>query len=280
MADMSRFELERTTAPSQEEFERRYLKPGRPVLITGVVDKWLAASLWNPDQLVARVGKNQVPVSVMPRPGDYAGSVRKKMELAEYVASLSRDSQGPGETYLGEVPLAKFFPELMGDVQRPGYFPDEEPINEVLYMGRRQFSQLHYHPQGSATLCQVYGHKRLWLYPPDQTPYLYKYPWYSDNSNMSLTTSPRPDPTAFPKFSRARSIELVIGPGELLFIPIYWWHAVQNEEFNIAVVFFWYRSTRSRWLPPPGMRAEYFREIDRKLLNKARRAVQSLAGRA
>jgi hypothetical protein len=280
MADTSRFELERITAPSQREFEERFLKPGRPVLISGIVDKWPAASSWNPEQLVSRVGKNQVPVSVMPRAGDYAGAVRKKMELAEYVASLTQQRQAPQEMYLGEVPLAKFFPELLGDVQRPSLFPDEEPLNAVMYMGSRQFSQLHYHPQGSATLCQVFGHKRLWLYPPDQTRYLYKYPWYSDNSNMSLTTSPTPDPATFPKFSQAKAIELVIGPGELLFIPIYWWHAIQNEELNIAVVFFWYRSARSRWLPPAGMRAQYFREIDGKLRGKARRAVRSLSGRA
>jgi hypothetical protein len=277
---MSTFELERIHAPSQEEFERRYLRPGRPVLISGVVDKWPATSLWSPEHLVAKVGQNQVPVSVMPRAGDYAGAVRKKMPLSDYVASLSRPPQGSGEMYLGEVPLAKFFPELLADVQRPGFFPDEDPLNAVLYMGRRQFSQLHYHPQGSATLCQVFGRKRLWLYPPDQTPYLYKYPWYSHNSNMSLTTSPKPDPKEFPRFAKARAIELDIGPGELLFIPIYWWHAVQNEQLNVAVVFFWYRSARSRWLPPAGMRAEYFREIDSKLRAKARRAVQSLAGRA
>jgi hypothetical protein len=278
MADTSRFELQRLAAPpSQQEFEERFLKPGRPVLISGIVDKWPAASLWNPEHLVSRVGKNQVPVSVMPSAGDYAGAVRKKMELAEYMASLTQPRQGPQETYLGEVPLAKFFPELLGDVERPRLFPDEDPLNAVMYMGRRQFSQLHYHPQGSATLCQVFGHKRLWLYPPDQTPYLYKYPWNSDNSNMSLTTS---DPATFPKFSKARAIELVIGPGELLFIPIYWWHAIQNEELNIAVVFFWYRSARSRWLPPAGMRADYFRELDGKLRGKARRAVRSLSGRA
>ena len=64
MANTSRFELERIEAPSQEEFERRFLKPGRPVLIKGVVDKWPAAR-WNPDQLLSRVGGNQVPVSVM-----------------------------------------------------------------------------------------------------------------------------------------------------------------------------------------------------------------------
>ena len=97
---------------------------------------------------------------------------------------------------------------------------------------------------------------------------------------MSLTTSPTPDPAQFPRFAKARAIELVINAGELLFIPIYWWHAIQNEELNVAVVFFWYRSARSRWLPPSGMRAEYFREIDQKLRNKARRAVHSLAGRA
>ena len=70
MADMSRFELERITAPSQEEFERRYLKPGRPVLIAGVVDKWPAASLWNPDQLVAQLSKMREALNQNNQPTD------------------------------------------------------------------------------------------------------------------------------------------------------------------------------------------------------------------
>lgn len=265
--------IERISVPSPEEFEQRYRIPGRPVVISGVVDKWPAASLWNPDYLVSRVGRNEVPVSHMSTPGDYAGGVRKKMPLAEYVRALSGAEDASGQLYLGEVSLQKFFPELLGEVQRPAFVRHEDPLNSVLYFGRRQFSQLHYHPSGSATLCQVFGSKRVWLYAPEQTRYLYKYPWYSRNHNMSLTTSAAPDPARFPDFARARGIELVVKAGELLFIPIYWWHAIQNEEMNIAAVFFWYRSAKSRWLPPPGMRADYLLELDRKLLQRARRAL-------
>jgi hypothetical protein len=265
--------IDRIDAPSPEEFERRYRVPGRPVVVSGVVDKWPAASLWSPEFLLSRVGQNLVPVSFMATTGDYAGAVRKKVPLSDYIEALSRDGEESGKVYLGEVSLAKFFPQLLEHVERPGFVRHEDPLNAVLYFGKRQFSQLHYHPLGSATLCQVYGRKRVWLYPPEQTRYLYKYPWYSPNNNMSLTTSPAPDPARFPHFSRAKGIELVVEAGQLLFIPIYWWHAIQNEEMNIAAVFFWYRSTRSRWLPPPGMRADYFLEIDRKVVARARRAV-------
>lgn len=271
---MAEASIDRIAAPSPEEFERRYQEPGRPVLVSGVVDKWPAASLWSPDFLRAEVGQNMVPVSFMSTTGDYAGAVRKKMPLSEYVAALSQDDEGSGgKVYLGEVSLEKFFPQLLAHVERPAFVRHEDPLNAVLYFGKKQFSQLHYHPLGSATLCQVYGRKRVWLYPPEQTRYLYKYPWYSPNHNMSLTTSPAPDPARFPDFSRAKGIELLVEPGQLLFIPIYWWHAIQNEETNIAAVFFWYRSAKSRWLPPPGMRAEYFLELDRKLRTRARRAV-------
>src|SRR5687767_5155108 len=105
MADESRFQLDTIEPPSQEEFERRYLRPGRPVRIRGLVSRWPAAKLWTPEQLVSRVGKNLVPVAVMPRPGDYAEAVRKKMELAEYVAALEQAGDGPGNLYLGEVGL-------------------------------------------------------------------------------------------------------------------------------------------------------------------------------
>jgi hypothetical protein len=271
MTETSRSGIDVLEAPSVEEFEKRYLEPGRPVLIKGVVDKWPAAGRWSPDYLVERVGRNEVPVSVMPSPGDYAGARRERMPLADYYRQLTRQEHAEAPLYLGEVALQKFFPELVPEVERPAYFRDEEPLNAVLYFGQKQFSQLHYHPQGSATLCLLYGSKRVWLFAPDQTPYLYKYPWYSANHNMSLTTSPAPDPARFPKFAQAKPYELVVKAGELLFIPIYWWHSIQNEETNIAVVFFWYKQTASRWLPPAGMRADYLLEVDRKLVKRAKR---------
>lgn len=52
-----------------------------------------------------------------------------------------------------------------------------------------------------------------------------------------------PNYLKFPKFAEARGQEAVIGPGEVLFIPIYWWHQVEclmRGGYTVSVNF-WYK---------------------------------------
>lgn len=37
-----------------------------------------------------------------------------------------------------------------------------------------------------------------------------------------------PDLNKFPLFSSGKAVEAIIGPGEVLFIPAYWWHYVES----------------------------------------------------
>ncbi|PSN40687.1 Hypoxia-inducible factor 1-alpha inhibitor [Blattella germanica] len=54
----------------------------------------------------------------------------------------------------------------------------------------------------------------------------------------------RPDYTRFPKFREARGHEAVVGPGDVLYIPIYWWHHIESimrGGYTISVNF-WYKA--------------------------------------
>lgn len=258
-------ELDVLDAPTPADMAR-FVATNTPVLIRGVVDQWEAFKLWTPDYLANQVGDRPVPVHVM-SDGDYARSTSRTMTVTEYLSKLDA-ATGEERLYMGEVKLREHLPELLEQLEVPDYFAGENLMAVALYFGQDLFSQLHYHLFGSAALCQIHGHKRVWLYPPDQTPLLSKYPWYTKNANMSRTTSPAPDPAEFPEFAKAKGIELVVNAGEMLFIPVWWWHAIQNEELNIAVPIFWYQSVRTRWLPPAGMRATYFLELARKPVRK------------
>jgi hypoxia-inducible factor 1-alpha inhibitor (HIF hydroxylase) len=53
----------------------------------------------------------------------------------------------------------------------------------------------------------------------------------------------RPDYTRFPKFREARGQEAIVGPGDVLYIPIYWWHHIESimrGGYTISVTF-WYK---------------------------------------
>lgn len=53
----------------------------------------------------------------------------------------------------------------------------------------------------------------------------------------------RPNLTKFPKFKEARGCEAVVGPGDVLYIPIYWWHHIESlmRGGPTITINFWYK---------------------------------------
>jgi mannose-6-phosphate isomerase-like protein (cupin superfamily) len=49
-----------------------------------------------------------------------------------------------------------------------------------------------------------------------------------------------PDLARFPNFKDLKGVEAIVNPGEILYIPMYWWHHVINVEDTVAINF-WYK---------------------------------------
>ena len=61
---------------------------------------------------------------------------------------------------------------------------------------------------------------------------------------MSPVDIQDPDLDRFPRFAEARRVECSLKPGDVLFMPAFWWHEVQSrpdptEKRNLAVNFWW-----------------------------------------
>lgn len=52
-------------------------------------------------------------------------------------------------------------------------------------------------------------------------PYLYLFFWKVDFDN--------PDLNSFPRFNEIRGMEVALEPGEVLYIPSFWWHYIESE---------------------------------------------------
>lgn len=133
--------------------------------------------------------------------------------------------------------------ELAKDLVAPPQLQQESFRERVMYFGRIVNSQIHYHPAGSALLFMLYGCKIVCLYPPDQTDNLYKVP-RANFSAITIGNAGSPDAgvdlTQYPKFAQAQRMEVAVNPGDVLFIPIYWWHSIQNVDgVSISAVYFW-----------------------------------------
>ena len=85
-------------------------------------------------------------------------------------------------------------------------------------------------------LVQVTGRKRVVLWPPSEDQNL-----YTKGSSCRVPSIDIFDPVTHPRFkdTHACRLETTLGPGEAVYIPSLWFHAVQALDFSAAVNIFW-----------------------------------------
>src|SRR4029077_15514109 len=75
---------------------------------------------------------------------------------------------------------------------------------------------------------QVLGRKRWVLLPPSSLRLLYPVgAWQSPINPFD------PDLEKYPRFADARALACEQGPGEVVFVPKFWWHCVETLESSI-----------------------------------------------
>ena len=78
--------------------------------------------------------------------------------------------------------------------------------------------------------CQIHGRKRFRLSPAMQVPYVYNRKWV-----FSPVDPLEPAPSSYPLFERATVLDVTVEAGDVLYIPIGWWHHVSGETPSISI---------------------------------------------
>lgn len=113
----------------------------------------------------------------------------------------------------------------------------------------------HYDTYGSNLVAQLHGEKHWRLFPPHCTPGLYatRIP-YEESSVFSAVDVMRPDAVVHPRFrtdAAPHQVDIVLHPGDVLFVPRHWWHFVRSPGTAISV---------NTWLDDPRDSQERLRE--------------------
>jgi len=152
----------------------------------------------------------------------------------------------PDALYLGSTEIDSAFPGMRAHNDLPE-LARCHPLAS-LWLGNRTRVGAHFDlPDNIA--CVVAGRRRFTLFPPDQVGNLYIGPLDLTPAGqaISLVDTAQPDLGRFPRYAQAlaqaQTFELL--PGDALFIPSQWWHAVQALEPVSALVNFWWRQSPS-----------------------------------
>jgi hypothetical protein len=199
---------------------------GLPFLVGGVVGRWPLCAL-TPNALRERFG--HVPVRA--RVGDYINTAfavdraMRDMSLREYL-DLSTD---PGDLppYVGNLELR----ELNAMCHWPTWFDKMGPPR--FWLGpARTVTPLHCDYDDNI-FAQVWGSKRIFLAPPHHDAFL-----YTREANPILFGSPfdpeAPDFARFPLARQAALVEVIVQPGDLLYVPAGWYHQVRALTFSLS----------------------------------------------
>lgn len=229
------------TRLSGDEFYESYYFTNRPVLVKGAMAGSPAVRTWSPAYLAAQYGA--VPVTVTAgRTADpdyeanFADTVRT-MTLRELVDRLDAEPAS-NDYYL--VARNFFFDQpalwpLRRELEPPADIIDRDdgrPGTVKMWLGPGATVTPLHHDEHSILFAQVFGRKQFKLIPPFDAPRLYvRRRYYSpvDPENVDLAR--------YPAFARASVLDVVVEPGDLLFLPVGWWHWVRALDVSISVTF-------------------------------------------
>jgi tetratricopeptide (TPR) repeat protein len=232
-------QIERRAGLGAAEFLERYYAAARPVILVGEMAGWPALSLWTPDYLRHAVGA----------------------KLVEYQGDRARDPdfERQRDAHTRELPFDRFIDLITASEGNDAYMtvrngernagvlsvlhkdlgsldkflsPEAEDRNGWFLIGPKgTFTPLHFDLTNNF-LAQIVGRKRLKLVPPADLGLFYNHRGFlSDIPDLDDPASRTLDPL----LAGTRVYDVVLEAGEIIFVPLGWWHQVKSLEFSVTV---------------------------------------------
>lgn len=199
---------------------------GLPFLVDGIVGRWpLTAE--SPDILRQRYAA----LPVRARVGDYIGTAfapdraMQDMSMLDYLELAERATGLP--PYLGNLELK----ELNRLCHWPAYFDKMGPPR--YWIGPADTMTPLHCDYDDNIFAQIWGRKRIFLSPPHHEEFL-----YAREANAMLFGSPfnpeAPDFERYPLARQASMLEVLVQPGDMLYVPAGWYHQVHALTFSLS----------------------------------------------
>ncbi|MGJ8664951.1 MAG: cupin-like domain-containing protein [Patiriisocius sp.] len=220
---------------SKEDFVAQYLKPQRPVLIKGGWTKdWPAYNKWNIDYMQSLAGDIEVPLyNNEPTKGKGKSvAAAKHMRLYDYLEILKTQ---PTDLRMFFFNILDNLPQLLDDFKYPDVGMDFFKRLPVMFFGGKGSNVLAHYDMDLANLVHFHfhGHKRVLLFDPAQTKYMYRVPW--SVHNLEAIDMDNPDFEKYPALKNLEATEVFMEHGDALFMPSGYWHYINYLDGGFSI---------------------------------------------
>lgn len=233
--------VEKRPMPSREEFFERHVVGCRPVVLTDVARDWPALTRWSPAWLKERFGDLQVQVQdgrdANPHYEQERDAHRHMTTMAAFVDRVL--AGGPSNDYYltanNDLLRQPEFAQLLEDIGTLPPICDRAllpRLSNVWFGPAGTVSPLH-HDRMMLFHTQVVGRKRWRLVSPLETPRV-----YNRSRVYSEVDIDAPDLERHPLFGQVGTLlDVVVEPGETMFLPLGWWHHVTSLDVSLSFGF-------------------------------------------
>lgn len=229
--------VENAAELSQEDFMKKYFLPQKPVLLKGLAKLQPAGEKWTIDWFKETMGDLEIAVfDNNEKRHVYSTTVAPdfKMPFREFLDIIAGDE--PSSIRMFRYDLYKQNPALRKDFSCPSFI-NKGIMKRFGFMflgGKGTDVRLHYDvDMSNVLLTQISGYKRVLLFEPQYSPFLYKVPF----NTHSLVDVKNATEAEFPGLKYVQGMEIIQEPGDGLFMPSGYWHYNTYLEGGISVAF-------------------------------------------
>lgn len=229
--------IDRVTDITPEAFRKEYLKPRRPVVITGLSRDWPALHQWDWDYFIRLVGKEKVGLYNNTRADEHTpvNGYDEEMLFGDYLEMVKK---GPVELRIFLFNIFKYAPQLVADFTWPDHLLKGllKKYPMLFVGGEGSVAHMHYDIDLSHIIhTQFIGRKRVLLLENNQSPLIYKMPLTVESAANFVHWENGLDETQFPALKFARGYTTILEHGDTMFMPAGYWHHMQYMDSGFAM---------------------------------------------
>lgn len=234
-------QVDRVNNISGEEFKANYYDKQVPLIISDLAKQWPAYTKWNWEYLKEVAGKERVGIYNNVKSDAYT-PINKADDYTTFGDYIDMISKGPAAWRIFLFNIFSHAPQLTQDFTWPDHlmkgFVKRVPM--LFVGGQGSITHMHFDIDLSHIIhTQFAGRKRVLLFPYTEQHKLYRKPFevlsVADFSNYYDPEKSKLDFKQFPAIDTAQGYDIILEPGDTLFMPGGYWHHMEYLESGFAM---------------------------------------------
>jgi hypothetical protein len=222
----------------RDQFLQTYYTANRAVFLPQLASRWPAVTRWTDAYLIEKCGQITVQVmvgraSAAVKYQNTASSLMRTYLFSDYITLVqsgpSNDHYLVSRNRFFSAPGARVLLDDVGELPFVNTRAHGDGV-KLLFGPAQTITPLH-HDDKNNVIVQIRGRKVVRLFPPCVSEYMDQTDlWYAGvESDGRECTGRLPE--------HVKEVRLTLTPGDALFIPVGWWHAIKAEDVSITMAF-------------------------------------------